>query len=196
MLRFCSSLFSRLRQRSRRLGLASLAIVLSGLLGLALAQGRPALGLSLTALDSEAAIAQGASWPDRPAIGTVDPVPEDYHLGQQRYLETCAGCHLPLSPAVMPDETWRLLLQDSQHYGVILPQRLPTQTVQIWEYLRDFSRPLRAGEPVPYRLASSRYFAALHPQVPVPSPVTVNSCTACHIGAENYNYRQLTAEWQ
>ncbi|WP_239125297.1 diheme cytochrome c [Leptolyngbya sp. CCY15150] len=184
------------RGRSPRLIVVMLVGLLSVLLSLGLTQTRPALASSPQAIAQSDTQTAPLALPERPSIGTVDPVPEDYHLGQRRYLETCAGCHLPLPPAVMPDETWRQLLQDPQHYGVILPQQLPTQTVQIWDYLRDFSRPLRDGETVPYRLNTSRYFAALHPQVEFSAPITANSCTACHIGAEDYNYRQLTAEWQ
>ncbi len=134
--------------------------------------------------------------PALPAIGTVDPVPADYHLGQERYLMACGSCHVALPPAIMPSETWRQLLQDPQHYGVELPTLLLTQQIPIWEYLRDFSRPLDVGESVPYRLNTSRYFAALHPQVDFAAPVTVESCITCHPSAQSYNYRQLSAEWQ
>lgn len=131
-----------------------------------------------------------------PAIGTVDPITPEFYLGQQRYLEACATCHIALPPAILPDETWRQLLQGGWHYGATLPVLLPTQQTVIWEYLREYSRPLRPNERIPFNISDSRYFNALHPQVTFPEPVSVNSCTACHVGGDRYNFRQLTAEWQ
>lgn len=54
------------------------------------------------------------------AIGTVDVIPPRYQLGQELYLENCATCHIALPPSVLPVETWRQLLQDSQHYSTQL----------------------------------------------------------------------------
>lgn len=130
------------------------------------------------------------------SIGTVDPVPEKYRLGQQYYLETCASCHVGLPPAVMPSQTWADLLQDSQHYGVQI-QPLGEPLLQIvWSYVSTYSRPIIERERVPYRLSQSRYFKALHPKVEFAEPISVNSCAACHPAAAQFNYRSLTPEWQ
>lgn len=133
---------------------------------------------------------------DTPGLGTVDPVPQNQQLGQSLYLESCAGCHIAVSPAVLPDETWRQLLQDTQHYGQQLPQLVDPPRVLIWNYLRQFSRPLAEGETVPYRVNDSRYFKALHPRVPLPQPARLGSCISCHPGAGTYDFRSLTQEWQ
>ena len=130
------------------------------------------------------------------AIGTVDPVPEAYKLGQQLYLENCATCHVGLPPAVMPDKTWAEILPDASHYGVQI-QPLPDLSLQIvWRYVSHFSRALNPGEQIPYRLPQSRYFKALHPKVEFPQPVGVQSCVTCHPAAAQFNYRSLTPEWE
>ncbi|PIG90621.1 diheme cytochrome C [Gloeocapsopsis sp. IPPAS B-1203] len=129
-------------------------------------------------------------------IGTVDIVPSRYQLGQELYLENCASCHIALPPAVMPTQTWQRLLQDQQHYGVTLPQLVDPPRLLIWNYLRNFSRPLLKEEPTPYRVGESRYFKALHPNIKLPRPVDVSSCVSCHSGATEYNFRRLSPEWE
>jgi hypothetical protein len=131
-----------------------------------------------------------------PAAGTVDPIPESFQLGAELYLENCAGCHVALPPEVMPSETWRQLLQDPQHYGVVLNLPVNPPRVIIWNYLRAFSRPHAKDEEVPYRLAKSRYFKALHPRVKLPQTNLIGSCVTCHPGAGQYNFRSLAPEWQ
>jgi len=172
-----------------------LGLSLSAVRSPAIAQTIPTVTPS-TNPSSEIMPSAAGTLPDLPDIGTVDPVPLDYHLGQERYLAACGSCHVALPPAVMPGETWRQLLMDPQHYGVELPTLLLTQQLPMWEYLRDFSRPLDVDESVPYRLNTSRYFAALHPEVNFAAPVTVESCVTCHPSAPVFNYRQLSAEWQ
>ncbi|WP_041918530.1 diheme cytochrome C [Gloeocapsa sp. PCC 7428] len=129
-------------------------------------------------------------------IGTVDIVPSRYQLGQELYLENCATCHIALPPAVMPTQTWQRLLQDPQHYGVTLPQLVDPPRLLIWNYLRNFSRPLLKEETIPYRLGESRYLKALHPNVKLPRPVNVGSCVSCHPSATEYNFRRLSPEWE
>lgn len=130
-------------------------------------------------------------------IGTVDVVPERFQAGQKLYLENCATCHIGIPPAVMPSQTWQQLVQDSEHYGATI-QPLRSPEIQIlWQYLREYSRPLAAGEPIPYRIRQSRLFNVLHPRVELtPDKVTLNGCISCHPGAGAYDFRRLTAEWQ
>ncbi len=130
------------------------------------------------------------------AIGTVDVVPERYKLGQQLYLENCATCHLGLPPAVMPSQTWRSLLQDANHYGVTIKPLGNPEVQIVWKYLRDYSRPLGAEEPVPYRVYQSSYFKLLHPRVKFPERASLITCISCHPGAGTYDFRSLSAEWQ
>jgi hypothetical protein len=129
-------------------------------------------------------------------IGTVDVVPERYQTAQELYLNQCSGCHVALPPAVMPSETWRALITDTQHYGVDLKplDRLEIQT--LWLYLRDFSRPQAIDEQTPYRLYESRIFKALHPRVKFAQRVNLQRCVSCHPGAGAYDFRTLNAEWQ
>ncbi|WP_375512276.1 cytochrome C [uncultured Nostoc sp.] len=129
-------------------------------------------------------------------IGTVDVVPAQYQLGQELYLENCSTCHIGLPPAVLPTQTWKNLLEDSQHYGAQLKPLVDPPRILVWKYLSTFSRVQRDDEETPYRLNDSRYFKALHPGVKLPRPVQLGSCVSCHQGASDYNFRRLTAEWK
>ncbi|QMS89834.1 cytochrome C [Nostoc edaphicum CCNP1411] len=129
-------------------------------------------------------------------IGTVDVVPAQYQLGQELYLENCATCHIGIPPAVLPTQTWKNLLQDSQHYGAQLKPLVDPPRILVWKYLSTFSRVQLDDEETPYRLNNSRYFKALHPGVQLPRPVQIGSCVSCHPSASDYNFRRLTAEWQ
>ena len=129
-------------------------------------------------------------------IGTVDPTPERYQLGEQLYVENCSGCHIPLPPAVLPTSTWRDLLLDEEHYGTRVAI-LPEPEIQIvWNYLQIFSRPTDEGEETPYRMDVSRYFRALHPGVEIERPVSVRSCASCHPNVAEFDFRSLTSQWQ
>jgi hypothetical protein len=129
-------------------------------------------------------------------IGTVDPVPSRYQLGQELYLENCASCHIALPPAVLPTQAWQQVLQDSQHYGINLPPLVDPPRLLVWQYLQNFSRSQTKEEETPYRVDDSRYFKALHPQVKLPRPIQISSCISCHPSAAQYNFRRLTPEWQ
>ena len=133
---------------------------------------------------------------DITTIGTVDKVPAKHKLGQELYLENCSSCHLALPPAVFPTQTWKNLIQDSQHYGATLKPLVDPPRILVWRYISTFSRPQRQDELTPYRLTNSRFFKALHPKVKLPSPVTMGSCVTCHPGAQKYNFRTLTSEWE
>lgn len=128
--------------------------------------------------------------------GTVDPVSSRYQLGQQLYLENCASCHIGISPAVFPTETWRQLLLDRQHYGKQLPKMNNPTLLLVWDYLQSFSSPQLEKQPIPYRFNESSYLKALHPRVKLPEPVQVSSCVSCHPNVTQYNFRTLTPEWE
>jgi hypothetical protein len=131
-----------------------------------------------------------------PEIGTVDVVPAQYQLGQQIFIENCSTCHLALPPEVFPIQTWKNILEDSQHYGANITPLTGIQRNLVWRYVSTFSRVKLEDENIPYRLNRSRYFKALHPGVELPKPVTMGSCVSCHPGANEYNFRKLTPEWE
>jgi hypothetical protein len=153
-----------------------------------------AWSLAMGWLLSFATSAQGAN--PVSTIGTVDVVPTKYQLGEELYLENCSTCHIALPPAVFPTETWKNLLQDSQHYGAQLKPLVDPPRLLVWRYLSTFSRTQLKDEETPYRLKDSRYFKALHPGVKLSRPVQLGSCVSCHIDASKYNFRRLTPEWQ
>ena len=183
------------RQKPRRgrsiVVLLVLLLLWSVCLGLGLAQAAERPARPVAQVPGSAPVPNST----QAAIGTVDPVTEGDKVGQDLYLENCATCHVGLPPAIMPSETWRQLLQESQHYGATLAiNRLDRQI--IWQYLRKFSRPHAADEEVPYRIYQSRYFTALHPRVKLPTKAGLGSCISCHPGAGQYDFRSLSAEWQ
>ncbi|MBW4693071.1 MAG: diheme cytochrome c [Lyngbya sp. HA4199-MV5] len=180
------------RKRGRSLFVLLLLLLTWSLcLGWGLAQAKEPRAIEPVAQPQPAtSAAQSAS------IGTVDVVPKGLKLGQELYLENCASCHVGVPPQVMPTETWRQLIQDSQHYGAQI-QPLAEPSLQIvWQYIRAFSRPQGADEDIPYRIYQSRYFKTLHPKVTLPTRVGLSSCVSCHPGAGKYDFRSLTAEWQ
>jgi cytochrome c len=130
------------------------------------------------------------------AIGTVDRITERYQPGQKLYLENCATCHIGIPPAVLPSETWQQLLPDAQHYGTEIRPLSSPEIQFVWQYLRDYSRPKAAEDPIPYRIYQSQIFRVLHPRVKFTERVTLNSCVSCHPGAGQYDFRKLSAEWQ
>jgi Dihaem cytochrome c len=128
-------------------------------------------------------------------VGTVDVIPDRYRISQELYLQNCATCHIGIPPAVLPTETWKDLLQDTQHYGATLKPLVDPNRILIWSYLKTFSRPRSPEEErLPYRIADSRYFRALHPQVKLPRKFSLESCVTCHPGGNQFNFRKLTGE--
>ena len=126
---------------------------------------------------------------------SVDPVSKNYQLGQELYLQNCSSCHIAIAPEVLPTEAWRKILQKpQQHYGTKLPDMVGPERLLIWNYLRNFSRALATEEPMPSYIEQSRYFKALHPLVKLPKPTTIQTCTTCHAGVAELNYRTLTPE--
>ncbi len=117
------------------------------------------------------------------------PLPKRYQLAQNLYSERCSRCHLALPPEVFPSESWRqVLLEQSNHYGRTLPMMGSIERQLVWQYLKDYSRPLQENEEVPFVVADSRYFKALHPKVSLPSPLDASSCTQCHVNAAKGDY--------
>ncbi len=129
-------------------------------------------------------------------VGTVDVVPAQYQLGQELYLNNCSTCHIAIPPAVLPTQTWKNLLEDSQHYGAQLQPLVDPPRILVWRYLSTFSRTQLKEEATPYRVNNSRYFKALHPQVDLPRPLQIGSCASCHPSASDYNFRKLSQEWE
>jgi hypothetical protein len=125
-----------------------------------------------------------------------NPIPERYQAGRALYVENCSTCHLAIPPEVLATETWQKLLEKpQQHYGQSIPPMVRISQVVVWEYLKDFSRSVSKDEPVPFYVQQSRYFKALHPRVNLPPEVNPKTCITCHPGANNFEFRSLTPQW-
>ncbi|ELR99832.1 Dihem cytochrome c [Gloeocapsa sp. PCC 73106] len=129
---------------------------------------------------------------------SVAPVPPESTLatGKDLYIQHCSSCHLPIAAEVLPTETWKEILERPQnHYGTSVTDLVRISQVVIWQYLMTLSRPLRPQEVQPTFVRDSRYFKALHPRVEFPDVVNSYGCIACHPGAQQANYQQLTSQW-
>jgi len=126
-----------------------------------------------------------------PSTKSVDKVADNYKIGKELYLENCSSCHLPIPPAVLPTNTWKTILENTNnHYGVKIEGIIRFNQVLMWQYLSTYSRQLLQNETEPKFIAQSRYFFALHPGVELPSPVTHRSCLECHPKAIDFQYRE------
>ncbi|MEM8717139.1 MAG: hypothetical protein AAGE92_15435, partial [Cyanobacteria bacterium P01_G01_bin.4] len=121
---------------------------------------------------------------------------EGYQFGAEVYVESCGSCHTALPPEVMPRETWRVLLQSEEHYGVNIDAPQGPFLQAAWGFMQDFSRARNQFEEVPYRLDDSRYFRALHPQVEFAETIRPTGCIDCHPRANLGNFVSLSDEWQ
>ncbi len=200
----------RWRRRQQSLWVLLLLVGVSSLLGWGI-QVQSAVGQSTVSQStvSQSTVSQSAVSPfavspfavsqiaSTPAItGTVDAVPANLQLAQETYLARCATCHIAIPPGVLPDQSWKEILQDSNHYGVAWePLRNPDLALT-WKYLQFNSRGLNPEEQVPYRIARSRYFKILHPRVKFTEPVALGTCASCHVGAAKFDYRTLSPQWK
>lgn len=176
------------RDRSRRFALGLVAVMTA--VSLLLGWGLSSLGQATPLSAQSGLLAQAPVSSNDESPRTVDYVPQRYQLGQQLYLKNCASCHIGVPPETLPSEAWRNIIQDPSHYGTeIIPPRDPSLGL-IWSYLRSFSRQKStAEERVPYRLGRSRYFKALHPDVALPTQVSLESCATCHRAAQQFSFR-------
>ena len=180
----------RQRRRSSVWGLILLLCLWSSLLGWGLTQAQHSAATDLSP------VAQTTAAPSAAPVGTVDVVPPNLQFPQELYLEQCGSCHIALPPAVLPTQTWRVLLLETDHYGVTLPPFLNPQLRLTWAYIKTFARSKREDELTPFEVKRSRYFKILHPRVQFSTPVSVNTCVNCHPSAAQYNFRQLSPEWE
>lgn len=198
---------SRTRRTTRRqsapaaVGLVLLLILFTLMMGIGLAQAlepknNPLLqSPKLQTPKLQTPNIQSSSSVQSAEIGTVDPVSDRDRLGQELYLESCRSCHIGIPPAVMPTQTWQILLQDPQHYGVTIDIPQGPEKRIMWNYVKNASRPVASkDERVPYRISESRYFKALHPKVKFATKPTLTTCITCHPSAQAFNFRKLSAE--
>ena len=121
---------------------------------------------------------------------SVDKATGNFKIGKELYLQNCATCHIPIPPAVLPDATWKTILENPlNHYGTRVEGLTRFNQQLIWQYVKNYSRPLLRDEREPKFMAESRYFFALHPEVNFTSTVTHRSCIECHIKAQDFEFR-------
>lgn len=121
---------------------------------------------------------------------SVDKATGNFKIGEDFYLQYCATCHIPIPPAVLPQKTWQKILENpGNHYGVRVEGLTGFTQRLMWQYLQNYSRELLKNEIEPKYIAQSRYFFALHPNVTLPTPTTLNTCIQCHHQAKDFNYR-------
>jgi Dihaem cytochrome c len=122
-------------------------------------------------------------------VKSVDKATGNYVIGEELYLKTCASCHIPIPPAVLPNKTWQSILENpGNHYGVQIKDLNGFNQRLMWQYLQQYSRSLFDGEAEPKYLAQSRYFFALHPQVKFSASIKPTTCIECHKNAPKFDY--------
>ena len=134
------------------------------------------------------ASAQTSSAQSDNPYGMVDPVAESHAAGYEIYVERCATCHVAIPPALLPLEAWPTIITDRAHYGVTLPDIPPFDQQLMVNYLQTYSRSYRGRGATTFRLSDSDFFTALHPNVTLPEPLNLRSCTSCHLGAAEQDY--------
>lgn len=153
-------------------------------------KGRSAIVLGLASVVFSLVLSLAMKAPAQPTnpYGMVDPVAENHVVGYQIYVERCGSCHVALPPAVLPIESWQVVLSDRAHYGVTILDipRFDQQLMQ--RYLQTYARRYQSRGTTPYRLANSDYFLALHPNIDLPQPLTLRTCTSCHLNAPEQDY--------
>lgn len=125
--------------------------------------------------------------------GMVDPVEARYEAGYITYIEQCASCHIALPPAVLPAETWQVLITEPAHYGASVLVLSGFEQRLMLSYLQTYSRRTMPRDPVPFRVKDSIYFHALHPGVVLPQPLDLRSCAGCHVGANEQDFSAINA---
>jgi hypothetical protein len=183
--------------------------------GLSLAMGAPQVAM--------AQMPSAESTASRPT--PIDRVPTDLNLAVETYQTVCGSCHVAIPPQLLPTQRWVEIMENPvQHFGVNLrtPRQAgrnvpPVTNIDIrlmWDYMQFASRRYREeNDPLPTRVADSRFFWAVHPRVaetcrvaaadPTAAPdiscpdrATVQSCVGCHPAARQFNYAELTPAWE
>ncbi len=172
--------------RSSQLFVGFLAFSLSILLGIGIAAAADTRTVSQA--DNAAVTTTPASY------GMVDPIDPRLEASYRVYLNECATCHVALPPAVLPTQTWQTLIIDPAHYGLTLTDITSFEKQLIINYLQAYSRSHPSRDPLPFRLADSDYFRALHPNVTLPQPLNLRTCASCHLLATTQNYRDIAPD--
>lgn len=152
------------------------------------------LGLALSLLLGITAASSAERSPASTRYGMVDPTAPQLEASYRTYINECATCHVALPPAVLPTQTWQTLVVDPAHYGLTLTDITAFEKQLIINYLQAYSRPHPSDSLLPFRLKDSEYFYALHPQVTLPQPLNLRTCTSCHLSAATQNYRDLISD--
>ncbi|MGB3789801.1 MAG: hypothetical protein WA949_17450 [Phormidesmis sp.] len=175
--------------RPSQLFVGFLAFSISILLGIGIAAAADARSTLHASSHSTAATSTPATTPD--SYGMVDPIDSRFEASYRIYLNECATCHVALPPAVLPTQTWQTLVTDPAHYGLTLTDITAFEKQLIVNYLQAYSRSQPSRDPLPFKLADSDYFHALHPNVTLPQPLNLRTCASCHLLATTQNYRDL-----
>ncbi len=150
--------------------------------------------LSLLAFCVSALLGMGLAKAIESPYGMVDPVATNHAASYATYIENCSSCHLALPAAVLPMDTWQILVTDPAHYGIALTNITRFDQRLMLSYLQTYSRRHDGRGLTPYRLKDSNYFQALHPNVALPEPLNLRSCVGCHAGAPTQDYRPTVTQ--
>ena len=124
------------------------------------------------------------------------------------YVQECGSCHTAYAPGLLPARAWRKMMSEladhfgedaslaDPHYFAILKEleTLAADGSHADMRMRRIQAAIPAGES-PQRISQTRYFKALHDEVPVKiwrrkGVGAAANCLACHIRANEGRYSE------
>ncbi len=113
----------------------------------------------------------------------------------QIYKQECGSCHIPYSPALLPEESWVEMMNGLQkHYGTdaSLGQQ---EMMQISSWLNSHAGTYKRVKEAPpeNRITKSGWFEKKHTKISSrefmsPAVKSPSNCNACHKNAEQGNF--------
>ena len=114
------------------------------------------------------------------------------HLIALGILAYCLSALLGIGLASAIDSPYGMVDPIDEAHGVFLTGITRYDQRLMLSYLEPYSLRNPYQGALPSRLERSDYFQALHPNVSLPQPLNLSSCTSCHARAPEQDYSLLT----
>ncbi len=125
---------------------------------------------------------------------TTQPLPPPPGSAAATYQAECGSCHLAFPPRLLPEGSWRAMLQAlDQHFGVNAEVDAATRQ-QLEGYLRANAGRPRPG-PTRLRITEQSWWVHEHDEVSTatfarPAVLRASNCAACHLDADQGTFRE------
>ena len=124
-------------------------------------------------------------------------------VANAKWSSECGSCHLAYHPALLPERSWRKLMDGlDRHFGSSAAVDPPTQreiTDFLVQYSADRSNPRLArsipANAAPLRISETAWFKRQHHEVGAnvwkrPKVGSASNCMACHRGADQGDFSE------